>query len=86
MLPVNRDCRSGQNQVKARTGQETWCLTSTETVRLIRDGERPGQPSVAIYNPDIEAQEPAQELRESPDGPGLPAPNKPYGFCGRKAP
>ena len=28
----------------------------------------------------------AQELRESRGGrPGLPVPNKPYGFCGRKA-
>ena len=29
----------------------------------------------------------AQELCESPGGrPGLPVPNKPYAFCGRKAP
>ena len=44
------------------------------------------QPSVAIYSLDMEAEEPAQELRERPGGSGLPAPDKPYGFCRRKPP
>ena len=48
-----------------------------------------GSPSLIslMVSVDVKHHEGDQELCESRGGrPGLPVPNKPYGFCGRKAP
>ena len=37
------DTRCGKTSVSRHISKQTWCWTSTETVRLIRDGEKVGR-------------------------------------------